>query len=129
MYLLNVMRQLLRQVVRHVTILNYVILFCFGSSEPLTLDSVRILVLFPLFCFASSEPLALDPLRILVFLPRCFDFNADVNSMYSADKSTNNIISDSKSCLRGLNWPCSGKNSEFLALFWLVEGTLGIGSK
>ena len=92
MYLLNVMRQLLRQVVRHVTILNYVILFCFGSSEPLTLDSVHILVLLPLFHFASSEALALDPLCILVFLPRCFDFNADVNSMYSADKSTNNII-------------------------------------
>ena len=92
MYLLNVMRQLLRQVVRHVTILNYVILFCFGSSEPLTLDSVRILVLLPLFCFASSEPLALDPLCILVFLPHCFDFNADVNSMYSADKSTNDIF-------------------------------------
>ena len=70
MYLLNVMRQLLRQVVRHVTILNFVILFC----------------------FASSEPLALDPLRILVFLPRCFDCNADVNSMYSADKSTNDIF-------------------------------------
>ena len=64
------MRQLLRQVVRHVTILNYVILFCFGSSEPLTLDSVHILVL----------------------LPCCFDFNADVNSMYSADKSTNDIF-------------------------------------
>ena len=70
MYLLNVMRQLLRQVVRHVTILNYVILFC----------------------LASSEPLALDPLCILVFLPRSFDFNADVNSMYSADKSTNDIF-------------------------------------
>ena len=92
MYLLNVMRQLLRQVVRHVTILNYVILFCFGSSEPLTLHSVRILVLLPLFCFASSEPLALDPLCILVFLPCSFDFNADVNSMYSADKSTNDIF-------------------------------------
>ena len=39
------------------------------------------------------------------------------------------IISDSKSCLSGLNWPRSGKNSEFLALFWLVEGTLGIGWK
>ena len=64
------MRQLLRQVVRHVTILNYVILFCFGSSEPFTLDSVHILVL----------------------LPRSFDFNADVNSMYSADKSTNYIF-------------------------------------
>ena len=64
------MRQLLRQVVRHVTILNYVILFCFGSSEPFTLD----------------------PLRILVFLPRSFDFNTDVNSMYSADKSTNDIF-------------------------------------
>ena len=37
----------------------------------------------------------------------------------------NTVISDSKS----LNWPCSGKNSEFLALFWLVEGTLGIGWK
>ena len=92
MYLLNVMRQLLRKVVRHVTILNYVILFCFGSSEPLTLDSVHILVLLPLFCFASSEPLALDPLHILVFLPCSFDFNADVNSMYSADKSTNDIF-------------------------------------
>ena len=68
------MRQLLRQVVRHVTILKYVILFCFGSSEPLTLDSVCILVLLPLFCFASSEPLALDPLCILVFLPRSFDY-------------------------------------------------------
>ena len=86
------MTQLLRQVVRHVTILNDVILFCFGSSEPLTLDSVRILVLLPLFSFASSEPLALNPLRILVILPCCFDFNADVNSMYSADKSTNIII-------------------------------------
>ena len=86
------MRQLLRQVVRHVSILNYVILFCFGSSEPFTLDSVHILVLLPLFCFALSEPLALDPLRILVFLPRSFDFNADVNSMHSADKSTNNIF-------------------------------------
>ena len=86
------MRQLLRQVVSHVTILNYVILFCFGSSEPLTLDSVHILVLLPLFCFASSEPLALDPLRILVFSPCSFDFNADVNSMYSADKSTNYIF-------------------------------------
>ena len=61
MYLLNLMRQLLRHVV---TILNYVILFSFGSSEHLTLDSVRILVLLPLFCFASSEPLALDPLHI-----------------------------------------------------------------
>ena len=40
-----------------------------------------------------------------------------------------NFISDSKSCLSGLNWPRSGKNSEFLALFWLVEGTLGIGWK
>ena len=39
------------------------------------------------------------------------------------------IFSDSKSCLSGLNWPRSGKNSEFLALFWLVEGTLGIGWK
>ena len=86
------MRQLLRELVRHVTILNYVILFCFGSSEPLTLDSVRILVLLALFCFASSEPLALDPLRILVVLPGCFDFNVDVNSMYSADKSRNNIF-------------------------------------
>ena len=86
------MRQLLRQVVRHVTTLNYVILFCFASSEPFTLHSVHILVLLPLFCFASSEPLALDPLRILVFLPRSFDFNADVNSMYSADKSTNDIF-------------------------------------
>ena len=37
------------------------------------------------------------------------------------------IFSDSKSCLSGLNWPCSGKNTHFLALFWLVEGTLGIG--
>ena len=92
MYLLNVTRQLLRQVVSHVTILNYVILFCFGSSEPFTLDSVHILVFLPHFCFASSEPLALDPLRILVFLPRSFDFNADVNSMYSADRSTNYIF-------------------------------------
>ena len=39
------------------------------------------------------------------------------------------FISDSKSCLSGLNWPRSGKKSEFLALFWLVEGTLGIGWK
>ena len=39
------------------------------------------------------------------------------------------IISDSKSCLSGLNWPRNGKKSEFLALFWLVEGTLGIGWK
>ena len=39
------------------------------------------------------------------------------------------IFSDSKSCLSGLNWPRSGKKSEFLALFWLVEGTLGIGWK
>ena len=39
------------------------------------------------------------------------------------------LISDSKSCLSGLNWPRSGKNSEFWALFWLVEGTLGIGWK
>ena len=36
------------------------------------------------------------------------------------------IISDSKSCLSGLNWPRSGKNYHFLALFGLVEGTLGI---
>ena len=86
------MRQLLGQVVRHVTILNYVILFCFGSSEPFTLDSVRILVLLPLLCFSSSEPLPLDPVHILVFLPCSFDFNTDVNSMYSADKSTNDIF-------------------------------------
>ena len=39
------------------------------------------------------------------------------------------IISDSKSCLSSLNWPHSGKNSHFLALFWLVEGTLAIGWK
>ena len=39
------------------------------------------------------------------------------------------IISDSKSCLSGLNWPRSGKNTHFLALFWLVEGTVGIGWK
>ena len=39
------------------------------------------------------------------------------------------LITDSKSCLSGLNWPRSGKNSEFLALFGLVEGTLGIGWK
>ena len=39
------------------------------------------------------------------------------------------IFSDSKSCLSGLNWPRSGKKSEFSALFWLVEGTLGIGWK
>ena len=91
-YLLNVMRQWLSQSVRHVTMLNYVILFCFPSSEPFTLDSVRILVFVPLFSFAWSEPLALHPLRILVFLPRSFDFNEDVNSRYSADKSTNYIF-------------------------------------
>ena len=39
------------------------------------------------------------------------------------------LISDSKSCLSGLNWPRSGKNTHFLALFWLVEGALGIGWK
>ena len=39
------------------------------------------------------------------------------------------IVSDSKSCQSGLNWPRSGKKSEFLAPFWLVEGTLGIGWK
>ena len=39
------------------------------------------------------------------------------------------VFSDSKSCLSGLNWPHSGKNSHFLALFGLVEGTLGIGWK
>ena len=39
------------------------------------------------------------------------------------------LFSDSKSCLSGLNWPRSEKNSTFLALFWLVEGTLGIGWK
>ena len=39
------------------------------------------------------------------------------------------MFSDSKSCLSGLNWPRSGKKSEFLALFGLVEGTLGIGWK
>ena len=38
------------------------------------------------------------------------------------------IVSDSKSCLSGLNWPRSGKK-RFLALFGLVEGTLGIGWK
>ena len=43
------------------------------------------------------------------------------------DSLLNILISDSKSCLSGLNWPRSGKKSEFLALFWLVEGTLGIG--
>ena len=86
------MRQLLSQPVRHVTMLNYVILLCFPSSEPFTLDSVRILVFVALFCFASSEPLALHPLRILVFLPWSFDFNEDVNSRYSADKSTNYIF-------------------------------------
>ena len=39
------------------------------------------------------------------------------------------IISDSKSCLSGLNWPRSGKNTHFLEFFWLVEGALGIGWK
>ena len=39
------------------------------------------------------------------------------------------IFSDSKSCLSSLNWPGSGKNTHFLALFWLVERTLGIGWK
>ena len=39
------------------------------------------------------------------------------------------VVSDSKSCLSCLNWPRSGKNTHFLALFWLVEGTLGIGWK
>ena len=41
----------------------------------------------------------------------------------------NVFISDSKSCLSGLNWPRSGKNTHFLALFWLVEGALCIGWK
>ena len=44
-------------------------------------------------------------------------------------KTLLHLFSDSKSCLSGLNWPRSGKKSEFLALFWLVEGTLGIGWK
>ena len=39
------------------------------------------------------------------------------------------VISDLKSCLSSLNWPCSGKKSEFLALFGLAEGTLGIDWK
>ena len=39
------------------------------------------------------------------------------------------IISDSKSCLRGLNWPCSEQIDTFWHFFWLVEGTLGIGWK
>ena len=39
------------------------------------------------------------------------------------------LISDSKSFLSGLHWPHSGKNTHFLALFWLLEGTLGIGWK
>ena len=38
------------------------------------------------------------------------------------------LISDSKSCLSGLNWPRSEKIDTFWH-FWLVEGTLGIGWK
>ena len=38
------------------------------------------------------------------------------------------MISDSKSCLSGLNWPRSEKTVTF-GTFWLVEGTLGIGWK
>ena len=63
------MWQLLVEVLRHLTIIIDVILVCFASSEPLTLD----------------------PVCLLVFVPCWFYFNADVNSMYSADKSGNNI--------------------------------------
>ena len=62
--------------------------------------------------------------RSIWVFPKCFAEFSE-KKYYILKK----IISDSKSCLSGLNWPRSGKNSEFLALFWLLEGTLGIGWK
>ena len=34
------------------------------------------------------------------------------------------LISDSKSCLSGLNWPRSGKNSEFFGTFLVGGGDI-----
>ena len=52
-----------------------------------------------------------------------------IMQFYDGEIPTKSVISDLKSCLSGLNWPRSGKNSHFLALFWLVDRTLGIGWK
>ena len=76
-----------------------------------------------------------------VGLLKLIGLSATLTRVYFADVETTKTVhilfsisflfhfSDSKSCLSGLNWPRSGKKSEFLALFWLVEGTLGIGWK
>ena len=72
--------------------LNYLILVCFASCEPFRLDSVALFVFFQPLGFPSSETFPLDALGIPIFLPGCFDFNVDVNSIYSADKSTNYIV-------------------------------------
>ena len=57
---------------------------------------------------------------LLAFCPKLSGGGGDLHMVF---------FSDSKSCLRALNWPRSEKNWHFLALFWLVEGTLGIGWK
>ena len=39
-----------------------------------------------------SDSFVLEPVPVSVFFEPCLDFNADVSSMYSADRSVRNIF-------------------------------------